>query len=81
MIARHAREISGRLAPVPHFAKFESRRNGNFLRTLRVMTVMQSRPTGTLKDLPQGGARSFSGRTLVTAFQLHKMEQGGGSGE
>jgi hypothetical protein len=33
LIARHARETSGRLAPPAHFAKFESRRNGNFLPT------------------------------------------------
>jgi hypothetical protein len=33
LIARHARETSGSLAPAAHFAKFESRRNGNFLRT------------------------------------------------
>jgi hypothetical protein len=36
LIARHARETSGRLAPAAHFAKFESRRNGNFLRTAGV---------------------------------------------
>jgi len=33
LIARHARETSGRLAPAAHFAKYQSRRNGNFLRT------------------------------------------------
>jgi hypothetical protein len=33
LIARHARETSRTLAPAAHFAKFESRRNGNFLRT------------------------------------------------
>jgi hypothetical protein len=33
LIARHARETSRSLAPAAHFAKFESRRNGNFLRT------------------------------------------------
>jgi hypothetical protein len=33
LIARHARETYGSLAPAAHFAKFESHRNGNFLRT------------------------------------------------
>jgi len=33
LIARHARDTSGSLAPAAYFAKFESRRNGNFLRT------------------------------------------------
>jgi hypothetical protein len=33
LIARHARETSGSLAPAAHFAKFESPRNGHFLRT------------------------------------------------
>jgi hypothetical protein len=33
LIARQARETRGSLAPAAHFAKFESRRSGNFLRT------------------------------------------------
>jgi hypothetical protein len=33
LIARQARETAGSLAPAAHFAKFESRRTGNFLRT------------------------------------------------
>jgi hypothetical protein len=33
LIARQARETPTSLAPAAHFAKFESRRNGNFLRT------------------------------------------------
>jgi len=35
LIARQARETLGSLAPAAHFAKFESRGNGNFLRTRR----------------------------------------------
>src|SRR5215468_5386030 len=51
LIARHARETSGRLAPAAHFAKFESRRNGNFpAHTLRVMAVMQSRADRETKN-------------------------------
>jgi hypothetical protein len=50
LIARHARETSGRLAPAAHFAKFESHRNGKFLRTRCVMAVMQSRADRATKN-------------------------------
>jgi hypothetical protein len=55
LIARHARETAGRLALAAHFANFESRRNGNVLRT---RCVVQSRAeSGDRKSALDLGAR------------------------
>jgi hypothetical protein len=53
LIARQARETSGSLAPAAHFAKFESRRNGNFLRTRDGRYAIK----GVSGDLKSGGRK------------------------
>jgi hypothetical protein len=70
LIARHARETSGRLAPTAHFAKFESRRNGKLpAHTLRVMAVMQSRA-----DRETGpDVMVTSAQTQAVAFVFHEL--------
>jgi hypothetical protein len=58
LIARHARETGGRLAPGAHFAKFESRHNGNVLRTLRDGRYAVTDGAGDQKSALDLGARS-----------------------